>query len=103
MEMSVIALYLLICAVRMTMPGLEPRDRNRIFLMRLGFAVLGGAVTYGFLALCMHGYLDRDPFSAMRIGLIIFGLFAATGEYVTRRKLRRLNIFPAHKHIPWTY
>jgi hypothetical protein len=101
--MAVIALYLLICAVRMTMPGLAPRDRNRIFLMRLGFAALGALVAYGFLYLCWRGWLIRDPYRAMNIGLILFGIVIAAGEYLTRKKLRSLNLFPAHKSIPWTY
>jgi len=85
------------------MPGLEPRDRNGIFLLRIAFAALGTAAAYGLIELSMHGYLIKGPYPALSVGLTIFGLFAATGEYVTRRKLRRLNVFPAHKRIPWTY
>jgi hypothetical protein len=99
----IIAFYVLVCVVRMTMPGLQARDRNLIFLIRMGFAALGTGAAYGLLGFSLHGYLVRGPYPALTVAVILFGLFAAIGEYVTRKKLRSLNIFPAHKNIPWTY
>ncbi len=101
--MRFIAVYLLVCAARMAMPGLQDKDRNSIFMIRLGFAGVGAGISYGFLDFCMHGYIDRDPPSALHIALILFLLVAAIGEYLTRRILRTLNVVPANKRIPWTY
>lgn len=71
--------------------------------MRAAFAALGTAVAYGLVELSMHGYLVKGPYPALHVALILFGIFAAIGEYATRKKLRSLNIFPTHKNIPWTY
>ena len=87
------------------MPGLDPIERNRIALMRIGIALLGVAVGYGFLYLVYitKGKLIRDPENAQHIGLLVFALFASVGEYLARKKLRSLNFVPRTKRIPWTY
>jgi len=100
-----IVVYLLICTVRLTMPGLIARDRNSIFGLRVGIALLGALAGYAFLFACFKskGHLIHDPENAQHIGDLIFLLFAATGEFVARRKLRTLNFVHRNKKIPWTY
>jgi uncharacterized membrane protein len=102
---AIIVVYILICTVRMTMPGLDPRDRNRIGGLRVAMAIAGALAAYGFMYLVFRsqGKLVRDPENAQHIGLLIFGLVVSIGEYLSRRKLRSLNIFPQNKKIPWTY
>jgi len=87
------------------MPGLDPRDRNLVFGLRVLFLAIGAALAYGFMYLVYisRGHFFRDPFYAQRIAELLGMITVAVGEYVTRRKLRRLNIFPANKKIPWTY
>ena len=102
---AIIAFYLIVCTVRMTMPGIEPRDRNLLFGLRVLFLAVGVAIAYGFMYVVYisRGHFFRDPFYAQRIAELLAMIVVAIGEYVTRRKLRSLNIFPRNKKIPWTY
>jgi len=97
------AFYLLVCTVRLTMPGLETRSRNKIFLVRAGVCTIGFLIGQAFISLCYHGYLKRDQDFALDTSLLIFCLITLVGEYLSRRMLRKMNIFPPTKRIPWTY
>ena len=112
------------------MPKLTTAVRNRIFLMRLGFALVGTLVALGFFYVCyrfqstlLKSIGNMELFSLPQagsqkpqgpdlnhaienmqtIGVFIFAIFVAIGEYVTRRKLRTSGIFPKDRRIPWTY
>jgi hypothetical protein len=97
------AAYVMVCTVRLTMPGLETRTRNKIFLLRVGISIIGYLIGLGFISLCYHGILRRDQDFALDTAKFIFCLIAVSGEFVSRRILRKLDIFPKNKHIPWTY
>ncbi len=105
--MALVVCYFLVCVVRMTMPGIDSRSRSRVFVTRAAFASLGIFVAYGFFWLCTHRAVFKDPHVVIDdgeyIAKLLFCFCVAVGEYLTRRQMRKMKIFPANKPIPWTY
>ena len=103
--MAVVVFYMLLCAVRYSMPGIGAKERNRILLMRVLVGLAGAATSYLFMYVVYlaKGHLVRDPMFAQKIALCIFLGFVVVSEFFARRKIKRLNIFPPNRPMPWTY
>ena len=85
------------------MPGLEMRTKLSLFVLRAACAGIGTAAAYGFLWLCIHKYIVRDPDVARIIMFAMVGVGVVIGETIARRKLKGLSYFRGRKIIPFTY
>ncbi len=85
------------------MPGLETKQKLRLFLYRVISTGVSLAVAYGFLWLCMKGYLVRNPDVARIYMFVFLAVGVIVGETLSRRALRSFSAFRDRKFIPITY
>ena len=100
---SIAVFYLLCCSCRLSMPGIDMRPKLSLFLLRVACASAGLIAAFGFLWMCMHLYIVKNPDTARIYMFGLFGLGVAVGEGLTRRRLRAMPEFRKKKFVPLTF
>ncbi|MDR3690629.1 MAG: hypothetical protein P4L46_14720 [Fimbriimonas sp.] len=103
--MSVVAVYLIACLCRATLPQLGWKLTTTLFAIRFAVSLAGLGLAEAFVwFFCAHGpHLIKNPNTAEDLLFFAFGLSVVAGELIARRQLRASNLFPKGKWLPLIY
>jgi hypothetical protein len=102
--MAIVAVYLIACACRATLPDLGWRLTSILFAIRALFVGLGFGASQLFVYFCINPpHFVRNPDTARIYMFAMVAVCVAVGEFLARKYLRSQKIFEKRKHIPWVF